>query len=68
MIRGQLKLRQDAVADLKSAFPSGTAPKHAEQLARDFTQDANAGGDLSALIESPSGHEVEQLLERVKTV
>lgn len=64
----QLKFREDAVADVNGAFPSGTVPKQAEQLARDFKQDANTGGDLFTLVESPPGGEVKELLERVKTV
>jgi len=63
----QAKLREDAVNDLKSALPSGTVPRGAEQLAHDFELDTNAEGDLFALALSPWGNEVRKLLERLKS-
>jgi hypothetical protein len=64
----QSGLREKAVADLNGAFPSGTIPQHGEQLARDFQQDTNAGGDLFSLVQSQWGSEVKQLIERVNGV
>jgi hypothetical protein len=61
----QSSLREDAIADLKSAFPPDAAPVHRERLARDFKQDTNEGGDLFALLHSSFGETVKQLLERI---
>ena len=61
----QLRLQEQALADLQSAFPSGTVPADGGQLARDFKKDTKEGEDLSELVQSSFGDEVKQLLERV---
>ncbi|MGA3326436.1 MAG: hypothetical protein ABSF45_18345 [Terriglobia bacterium] len=61
----QSKLREDAVEDLKSAFPSGAVPKGVEETAENFKEDTKGEGDLATLVQSQYGTEVKQLLELV---